>query len=181
MITITKRKVRILDFDIENRPLSYWYSDRPTAEVTAIAWSFNDTDDVHTYILGRDDTRNGFERFMEAYDEATAVTGHYIRKHDLRILNGAMLEEGLRPLSSKLTIDTKLDLVTQGDLPATQEHLAEMYGVGAPKIHMTQMMWREANRLTREGLKKTYDRVVGDVVQHKELRTVLANKGLLGT
>lgn len=175
-----KRPIRILDFDIENRPLSYWYDDRPTAEVTAIAagWSTN-PGDMWVYLLGRDDTRLAFETFAELYDQADIVTGHYIRKHDLRILNGAMLEYGLPPLGPKLTIDTKLDLVTQGDLPATQEHLAEMFGISKPKQHMTQMMWREANRLTRAGLKATYDRVTGDVAQHMELRTVLASKGLL--
>lgn len=177
----SKRKLRILDFDIENRPLSYWYSDRPTAEVTAIAagWSTNPTD-IYVYLLGRDDPRYGLESFAELYRQADIVTGHYIRKHDLRILNGAMLEYGLPPLGAKLTIDTKLDLVTQGDLPATQEHLAQMFGVAAPKVHMTQMDWREANRLTREGLRKTQKRVVGDVVQHMDLREALAEAGVLG-
>jgi hypothetical protein len=176
------RPLRILDFDIENRPLSYWYDDRPTAEVTAIAasWSTN-PQDVWVYLLGRDNPRYGLMTFAELYDEADIVTGHYIRKHDLPILNGAMLEAGLPPLGSKLTIDTKLDLVTQGDLPATQEHLAEMFGVSKPKFHMTQMMWRESNRLTREGLKLTETRVTDDVIQHSELRTVLAKQGLLGS
>lgn len=176
-----KRPLRILDFDIENRPLSYWYSDRPTAEVTAIAWGFADEpEDIQTYVLGRDKERKGYERFLAAYDEADIVTGHYIRKHDLRILNGAFLEQGFPPLSAKETIDTKLDLVTQGDLPATQEHLAEMFGIEAPKVHMTQAMWREANRLTPEGIRATIDRVTGDVRQHMALRKRLAELGLLG-
>ena len=177
----SKRQLRILDFDIENRPLSYWYSDRPTAEVTAIAaaWTSN-PGDVWVALLGRDDPVTMLNVFKALYDQADIVTGHYIRKHDLRILNGAMLEYGLDPLGPKLTIDTKLDLVTQGDLPATQEHLADMLGVSEPKVHMTQMMWREANRLTEDGLRATEKRVKGDVAQHMALRTVLAERGLLG-
>jgi hypothetical protein len=31
-------ELRVLDFDIENRPLSYWYDGKSTAEITAIAW-----------------------------------------------------------------------------------------------------------------------------------------------
>jgi hypothetical protein len=176
----TVRRVRILDFDIENRPLSYWYSDRPTAEVTAIAAGSGSLRSIWVGLLGRDDPLDMLTTFRAMYDAADIVTGHYIRKHDLRILNGAMLEYGLPPLSPKLTIDTKLDLVTQGDLPATQEHLAEMFGVRAPKVHMTQVMWRDANRLTESGLRATESRVKGDVIQHMQLRTVLAEKGLLG-
>lgn len=177
----SKRPLRILDFDIENRPLSYWYADRPTAEVTAIAaaWASN-PHDVWVGLLGRDDPVTIFNVFTTLYNQADIVTGHYIRKHDLPIINGALLEYGLEPLTPKLTIDTKLDLVTQGDLPATQEHLAEMFGVSAPKVHMTQMMWREANRLTPEGLKATERRVKGDVIQHMALRSELSKRGLLG-
>lgn len=174
------RRVKILDFDIENRPLSYWYDDRPTAEVTAIAWSLSDKDKVIVRLLGVHKPDRMFADFLEAYDAADIVTGHYIRKHDLPILNGAMLEYGFPPLSPKLTIDTKLDLVGLGDIPATQEHLAEMFGVEAPKEHMTQKMWRDANRLTPSGLRATETRVKGDVIQHKGLRMVLASKGVLG-
>lgn len=181
MQLVKSRSLRVLDFDIENRPLSYWYSDRPTAEVTAIAaaWTSN-PNDVWVGLLGESDLRSILETFAELYRQADMVTGHYIRKHDLRILNGAMIEQGLPALGEKLTQDTKLDLVTQGDLPATQEHLAAMLGIEAPKVHMTQMMWREANRLTKDGLKATESRVTGDVVQHMALRAKLLELGLLG-
>lgn len=175
-----KRPLRILDFDIENRPLSYWYSDRPTAEVTAIAAAWTrKPNDVWVSLLGRNDPIIMLNVFKTLYDQADMVTGHYIRKHDLPILNGAMIEYGLSPLGPKLTCDTRLDLVTQGDLPATQEHLAEMLGVSEPKVHMTQMKWREANRLTEDGLRATEKRVKGDVIQHMALRTELINRGLL--
>lgn len=176
-----KRKVRILDFDIENRPLSYWVPDRPTAEVTAVAWSWSDSKDFDTVMLGRDDIVDGLRRFAQAYSEADMVTGHYIRKHDLPILQGEMMEKGLPPLGAKLTCDTKLDMLRKGDMPATQEHLSEMLGVRAVKYHMTQAMWREANRLTREGIRLTENRVVMDVQQHKLLRLAMLNAGLLGS
>ena len=175
-----KRKVRILDFDIENRPLSYWVPDRPTAEVTAIAWSWSGSDVVETYILGRDDPALGLLDFAVAYHAADIVTGHYIRKHDLPIVQSEMMEKGIALLESKLTIDTKLDMVKKGDMPATQEHLAEMLGVPAAKVHMTQAMWRESNRLTPAGIKFTEKRVVGDVIQHKQIRTAMLEAGWLG-
>jgi hypothetical protein len=175
------RRVKILDFDIENRPLSYWYADRPTAEVTAIAWGWaGDPDTITVRQLGIHDTSFMLSEFVGAYNEADIVTGHYIRKHDLPILNGALIEAGWGPLSPKLTIDTRLDLTVLGDIPATQEHLAEMFGIELPKVHMTQSMWREANRLTRDGLRATESRVKGDVMQHMALRTGLSNRGVLG-
>lgn len=170
---------RILDFDIENRPLSYLGMDYTTAEVTAIAWSWNPDAPVTVKLLGLDDPAAMLEAFRRAYDEADIVTGHYIRKHDLPIINGAMLELGLNQLAPKLTSDTKLDLATLSGVSKSQESLAAMLGIEHPKIHMTQADWRAANRLTLEGLRKTEERVAGDVRQHMALRNELVRRRLL--
>lgn len=170
---------RTMTFDIENRPLSYWIPDRPTAEITAIAWSFDDPEKVEVVLLGRDDPLWMLEHFLVAYDQADMVTGHYIRKHDLPIINGALMEYGLPGLTPKLTLDTKLDMVKKADIPATQEFLCEMLDIERPKVHMTQANWREANRLTAAGLDKTFNRVTGDVLQHMLLRPAMIAAGWL--
>lgn len=181
-LPVRKGGTRILDFDIENRPLSYWIPDRPTAEITAIAACWVDQPkSMRVWLLGRDDPEMMLREFSEMYSEAGMVTGHYIRKHDLPIINGALVEAGLPPLGPKLTSDTKLDLVQWKDIPASQEHLADMLGIRAPKIGMSQAKWREANRLTDSGLALTEKRVVGDVRQHMQLRKELLKRGLLGT
>lgn len=174
-----KRRIHILDFDIENRPLTYLGGDWTTAEITAIAASFGLKDGVKVWLLGRDDPFEMLEGFRVLYDEANMVTGHYIRKHDLPIINGAMLEYGLPPLPQKLTCDTKLDLKDRHDISVSQESLAGMLGVKANKYHMTQPMWRSANRLEPEGLALAEKRVVGDVRQHQALRLKLAEQGML--
>jgi hypothetical protein len=175
------KKLRILDFDIENRPLSYWVPDRPTAEVTAIAscWT-DDPSSIQVSLLGPKTVEQMLDEFLARYDEADIVTGHYIRKHDLPILNGQLLEFGRPPLSGKMTSDTKLDLLKKADIPATQEFLGEAFGIKAQKVHMTQADWREANRLTTDGLVKTAVRVMGDVHQHIQLREALLKAGWLG-
>jgi hypothetical protein len=170
----------ILDFDIENRPLSYLGTDFTTAEITAIAASFVGEKKVHVWLLGTDDPLAMLEGFRALYDRADCVTGHYIRKHDLPIINGAMLEAGLPPLAAKLSSDTKLDLLKRGGVSASQESLADMLDVEAPKEQMNQAKWRAANRLTPEGIKETRRRVVGDVRQHKEMRARLVELGWLG-
>lgn len=173
----------ILDFDLENRPLSYYGGDLTTCEVTAIAASWADSDYVASTLLGESDSAFMLEWFKVMYDRADVVTGHYIRRHDLPILNGAMVEAGLPALGPKLTIDTKLDLISWSfeAQPKSQQELALALGIEAPKVQMTQQDWREANRLTPAGLAKTRERVVGDVKQHKLMRVELHKRGLLGS
>lgn len=173
------KKCRCLDFDIENRPLSYWCPDRPSAEVTAIAWGWCDDPRIEVGLLGLDGVLRGLEEFLEVFASADMVTGHYIRKHDLPIINGMLMEKGMDLLPKKLTCDTRLDLPKEKDLPVSQEALADHLGITIPKIHMTQAMWREANRLTPKGLKLTSDRVSRDVQQHKLIRKELLNRNLL--
>lgn len=174
------RYLRVLDFDIENRPLSYWQPDRPTAEITAIAAAWTDRPgDVGVWLLGRDDPEAMLREFRLLYEMADMVTGHYITRHDLPIINGALIEFGLPTLGPKLVEDTKTMMVKKADIPATQEHLSDMLGVSNPKVHMTQARWREANRLTPEGLRFTEERVRGDVRQHMELRVKMREAGLL--
>jgi hypothetical protein len=199
---IAGRTLRILDFDIENRPLSYWVDDNPTAEITSIASCWvDDPDSMEVLLLGVECRHHGWDcpdmvpgemsgeeilrRFVARYNEADMVTGHYIRRHDLPINNAMLMEVGLPILEPKLSCDTKLDMPKKADLPATQEFLLEMLDVrdenGQPfrKFHMSQHDWREANRLTPAGLRKTYERVSSDVRAHMALRLAMLERGLL--
>src|SRR4051812_23080126 len=124
-MNLTKRRnLKILDFDIENRPLSYLGMDYTTGEITAIAWSWVGEDDVQVRALGQDDPEDILIDFEQVYNEADIVTGHYIRKHDLPLINGSLLEVHSSGLSEKATIDTKLDLMQMKYLSASQESLA---------------------------------------------------------
>ena len=95
------KTLRVLDFDIENRPLSYLGMDYTTGEVTAIAASWEGKQHVWVKLLGRNTALEMLAGFAELYNQADIVTGHYIRKHDLPVLNGAMLEHGLPPLRNQ--------------------------------------------------------------------------------
>lgn len=119
-------------------------------------------------------------RFVLRYDEADLVTGHYIRKHDLPIINGHLMEYGLPLLGPKMTCDTKLDMFSKADIPATQEFLSRTLGIPVDKVYMSQSDWREANRLTPEGIEETRKRVTTDVLQHMLLREEMLRRGMLG-
>src|SRR5262245_22375335 len=173
------RALRVLDFDVENRTLAYLGMDYTTGELTAIAASWIGEDRVHVWLLGRHSPAEMLRGFLALYDEADIVTGHYIRKHELPMINRSLLEQGLPPLRRKMTSDTKADLIRAKHLSLSQESLGSMFGLSHRKEHMNQNQWREANRLTPKGLKETRRRVTGDVKQHKELRRRLLEMGAL--
>jgi len=178
-VRVPHRAMRVLDFDIENRPLSYLGSDFTTAEVTAIAWAWTDTDNVTVRLLGETPLLDILREFVNAYNDADMVTGHFVLGHDLPMLNGALMECGLPPLADKLVQDTKVHLMRAKGISKSQESLGAMFNLDAPKVTMNQSKWRAANRLTPEGLKEVRERVVGDVRQHMELRRVLIQRGML--
>ena len=176
---------RILDFDIEARPLGWyggdWVHKEPTA--IAVAWIVDGepTDlDCHLLTRRRGSGRAMLRWFRSLYDQADIVTGHYIRGFDLPVLNGAMYEYDLGPLDPKMAHDTKLDEIKIQGLSGSQENRGAMLGVVAPKVGMTMADWREANRLTTKGLDLVRERAVGDVVQHAYMREEQMRRGFLG-
>ena len=183
-VTNVHTQHRILDFDIENRPLAYWYDGNTTAEITAIGWAFYDEPVIHSRLLlppPKHETSmlKMLKAFRRAYDKADIVTGHFIRVHDLPIINSHMIEFGLPPLDAKMSSDTKIDLIRHGQMSASQLALSAMLDVKAPKPRMTNLRWRDANRLTPDGMVLARERVEGDVKQHMELRAAMLRDGLL--
>ncbi len=173
------RAPRILDFDIENRPLSYRGFDRTTSEVTAIAAQFIGDKVTHCWVLPESDHAEMLNGFLELYKQADIVTGHYIRGHDLPLINAALVSNGYDMLEPIQTIDTCNGLPKMKDVPRSQEHIAAMLGVPEPKVKMSTMDWDDANRLTKSGIAGARRRVVGDVKQHMAMFKVLQERRLL--
>jgi hypothetical protein len=73
---VKSHSLRILDFDIENMPLSYNGQDFTTAQITAIAASWADKKRVHCWVLGEVTYREMIENFLELYDQADSRSGH---------------------------------------------------------------------------------------------------------
>lgn len=172
---------RILDFDCEVRPLSYLGGDYTTGDITAIAWTFLDEDEVHCEVqsFAPGSLDHMLSQFLKAYDEADIVVGHYVRGFDLPVIQGALLEKSMPPLSPKLVNDTKVDLMVSKYLSLSQESLAAQLGLDEPKDHMTQGDWRSANRLEPEGIKRVRERVTADVEQNVALYSRLKQLGWL--
>lgn len=170
---------RWLDLDIENRPISYLGQDFTTPDITAIAWSLGGTVECYVQSKHSGSQRKMLAAFRRAWDEADGATGHNLRRHDLPIINGALMELELEPLDAKLVCDTYGDFKKRSGISRSQENLAEMLGIESPKIGMSTPKWRKANRLTPDGVELTRLRVIGDVVQHQALRRELLARDLL--
>lgn len=154
---------------------------RPESQITGIAWSWVGSATVHSRLLYQHLKNEDamLLEFLTAYHAADIVTGHYIRKHDLPLLNDHCIRAGLAPLPSKLVQDTQTDLVKVKALGKSQENLAETFGLEADKYHMNGAKWRRANELGVAGQQETASRVVADVQQHKLLRAELLKRDLL--
>ena len=173
------RAARILDFDSESRPLSWFGGDFVTQEITAIAAQFIGEKRMYCWALGEVDTLTMLKGFRALYDQADILTGHFLRGHDLLVLQAAMLEFGLPLLGPKMVHDTKTGLPKMRGISKSQENLGALLHLKYPKVGMDQAKWRAANRLTPRGIRLTKERVRGDVRQHIELRENLMRRGAL--
>lgn len=179
---IESQPLRRLNFDIEARPLGWLGGDWVHKEVTAIGWCWMDgesTPEVAVLTKRDGSAKTMLRAFLEVYNQADMVVGHYIRGYDLGTLQAELIEMGLPTLGRKLTHDTKNDLLKHQGISKSQENLGAMLGLDAPKIQMNVPKWREANRLTEKGIKLTIERVKGDVIQNMELHAELVRRGLL--
>lgn len=175
---------RILDFDIEARPLGWYGGDWVHKEPTVIAAAWvDDPDNVMSWHITKANHRRSMRKmlasFKALYDEAGVVTGHYIRGYDLPGLQAACIEFDVPLLGPKMTQDTKGDLVKFQGLSKSQENLGGLLGTVAPKIGMHMDEWREANRLNPDGIKRAVERCEGDVRQHIQMRAEMLRLGIL--
>jgi hypothetical protein len=176
----TVRKLRVLDFDTECRPMHYseWRSED---QITAIAWGWVGEKQIHHAILEQDlsNEQKMLGQFLKAYCEADMVTGHYIERHDLPLLNDHCMRFGWPLLDRKLTQDTKTLLPKVKGLGLSQENLATLYRLDKKKHHMNGRKWAMSNTLSPEGREEAFKRVTSDVAQHKELRAAVIERGYM--
>lgn len=176
------RPLKVLGFDIENRPSAYWYDGQATAEITAICWKLVSEEEPHAIVLradGRwlhDDQRRtlanaaGLRLFAKVLAGADLVFGHNIRRHDLPIFQASLLRLGMPTLDPVLTCDTLSDYPKRKAKSASLENIAAELGLDLEKHHMGIVAWERANRLEPDGLNETWRRVVGDVLLQEKLR-----------
>jgi len=176
-----------LCFDLENRPLAYWYDGQTTAEITAFGWKWKHEDVVHSMLLKKDgrflletgktlSDRRAYEAFTDVLTSAGLVFGHNIRRHDLPMFQAGLLRRQLPILPELKTSDTLTDYPKRSGMSRSLENLAAMYELEGEKYNMSQPAWEKANRLSDDGMELAHKRVVADVLLQERLRDRL--KGL---
>ena len=177
-VKLSSRPYRALNFDCEARAIGYGDPNWVPQEITAIAWSWLDSEDVECRLrIDAGGAHRMLLDFRRAYDQAEFVVGHYIRKFDLPLMNAEMLRHDHRPLGAKLTQDTHGDIVRTKGMKRDQENLAKQFGLSEKKFHMAWHDWEDAYK--EPGWPLVKERVVSDVVQNKMLRLEQLRRGWL--
>lgn len=189
-LKIRARPRKVLCWDLENRPLAYWYDGETTSEITAFGWKWGHEEGVHTLLLNnngrfvKDDgktisQRRALEDFTGTLRSADLNYGHNIRSHDLPMLQAHLLRLEMPLLGPVLTCDTLRDLPKRKGMSFSLENLAAFYGLEGEKHSMTQAAWENANRLTRSGIDEARVRVTSDVLLQERLRNKLLELEIL--
>lgn len=189
-IRFSSRPLRPLCFDLENRPLAYWYDGQTTSEITAFGWKWADEQHVRTLLLCADGAYRdeqgakheypaAHELFASVLASAGLVYGHNIRHHDLPMLQAWRLRLQLDPIGPLLTTDTYKDIPKASGMSKSLENLAALYALDGEKHRMTQPAWEKANQLHSDGIEQARVRVESDVLLQESLRRKLIERGLL--
>ena len=126
-VSVQMRPMRILDFDVEARPLHWISGDFVSKEITAIAWAWVDQPDaVSCVLLGELQPVDMLAQFLSAYRQADMVTGHYIRGYDLPMINGALTEYRSRAAArvEQLARESRRDAAAQS--PQSEDGSSEV-------------------------------------------------------
>lgn len=174
---------RILDFDMETLAAGYadpaWVPDK----ITCISASWVGEDEIHSFITGQLDwwSREGRARtvlrpFYELLQQADMVTGHNIRRFDLRVFNAEAMRCGVEPIRRILVEDTMSILKAKGYKKGV-DNIAIELGCSEHKIDMPWAAWDLAYE--DPTWKRVIERCESDVRIHKQIRVEMAKRGWL--
>lgn len=186
------RKLRVIDFDFESKPLWFWY-DKPTAVITSVSYMESvggvpDHDTLRSYVAPFE-TRDAYLTWIEDVvmylQSADILTGHNIDRFDLPLLQAQLMRGGMPGLRPIQTQDT-MRLPKKRDMSASQESLINYAmlkatcPIGMPiyKHHLSIPEWEDAALGWDESGVLT-ERPTSDVHGHLHLREVLIEKGYL--
>lgn len=156
-----------------------WVPDR----ITCISASWIGEDEVHTWITGQKHywSREGRARtvlrpFWELLSEADVVTGHNIRRFDLRVFNASAMWCGVEPIRSILVEDTMQILRAKG-FKKGLDNIARGLGVDGEKKQMSWADWDIAYE--DPSWAEVIERCESDVILHKQVRAEMKKRGWL--
>lgn len=173
---------RILDFDIETLAAGYadpaWVPDK----ITCISASWIGEDEVFTWMTGQRGywsrkarARKVLRPFYELLSEAEMVTGHNIRRFDLRVFNAEAMRCGVEPVRQILVEDTMAILRSKG-FKKGLDNIAVELGCGGKRA----LSWSEWDKAYEDpSWTVVKERCESDVRLHKRVREEMRSRGWL--
>lgn len=179
---------RILDFDVETIAAGFADPEWVPQKITCVAWSWADAtrnEDwaVESRISGVEGlfsypTKRAkmLAALLDQINQADMLTGHNIVRFDLPVINAECVRLGLEPVRSAFVQDT-IRLVRSKGLKKGQDALGHLFKTREEKMALDWQQWQDA--YGEKGWELVRSRCESDVVQHKQLRLELIERGLL--
>lgn len=181
-VTLAKKPVRILDFDVETLAAGFADPAWVPQKITCVAWSWVGEEDVQVRVCGpmgffKPDLRKEMiSDLLEQINQADVVTGHNIIRFDLPVLNSECLRLGLPPLKEVQAQDTMRIVKTKG-FKKGQDNIGKLLATAEQKLSLDWQGWEEAYE--QDGWETIKERCVSDVVMHKQMRLEMISRGWL--
>lgn len=178
----TGRPLRILCFDLENKPGTYGPGDFTHGKVTALAAQFLTESEPVCWALRRarpKEMRRQALAFAKLWEQSDVVMGHYIRRHDIKLLQGMMDMLALPRLPDRRVIDTCVDMAKSAGYSKSLENQCARWGCPWEKVNMTEYDWEQAYDGIPWAVEKMKRRCTTDVRMNVWLYGEQRRRGLL--
>jgi RNase_H superfamily len=156
-----------------------WVPDK----ITCISASWVDSDEIITFVTGQQDwwTREGRARsvlwpFSQLLAQADVVTGHNIRRFDLRVWNAEAMRCGVEPVR-RIHVEDTMSILKSKGFKKGLDNIAIELGCPEHKIDMPWAAWDLAYE--EPGWPKVIERCESDVRIHKWIRKEMGRRGWL--
>jgi len=179
---LERSRRKILDFDIETLAAGYADPDWVPHFVTAWAYCWIGTDEVvcrclPVRALFDTKTRASFLKpLLKAMEEADVWTGHNLRRFDIPVLVAEAMKLDLPVPTATLVQDTMRVPRGKG-FKKGQDNLGTLLKAPLRKRSLNYQEWMEA--YAERSLDTVKERVVGDVLQHMQIREKMMARGWL--
>lgn len=175
--------VSVLDFDIETVAAGFDDPEWVPQKITCVAWSWIGEDKVESRICGPagifgdpSQRRVMLAELLDRIREAGTVTGHNIARFDLRVINAEAMRLDLEPLRALRVQDT-MRLVRAKGFKKSQDNLGLLLRTADDKLALSWQAWQDA--YDEDGWETIRARCESDVMQHKQIRQALIERGWL--
>lgn len=128
------------------------------------------------HLFDREARRHFLAPLLDAIREADVLTAHNLVRHDLPVLNADFMRCGLPPLEPVLVQDT-MRLPRSKGFKKGQDNLGVLLRIPEEKLPLNYEEWQAA--YSEPDLATVRERVVSDVVMHKQLREAMRERGWL--